>query len=1377
MIAPPANTISRLGESTPPITGDAPTFGSVSPEPTSLGYAPDTVLVRYKQATTSVQMEAAQTGVEAEVAYAFTLVPGLVQLRLPADGPSVVEAVTKLSALPYVEYAQPDYLLSVAREPDDSYWPDLWGMGAIRAPEAWNTTTGKQAFVVAIIDTGIDYTHPDLAANIWTNANEIAGNNVDDDGNGYVDDIHGWDFVNGDNDPMDDHDHGTHTAGTVGAVGDNGIGVVGVNWNVQLMALKFIGQNGTGLDSDAARALEYATSMGVRVSNNSYIGWEYSQAFYDAIRYSQAAGHLFVAAAGNWGFDTDVLPMFPAAYDLDNIISVAAIDSADILADWSNYGIESVDLGAPGVWILSTVRGGYAWANGTSMAAPHVAGAAALLYGFYATETYSQIRDRILDTARLVPSLAGKTATGGVLDLAAALRGGTRTPTPTRGTPTVTPTATPPPVPIAVNTTRDRDGPCQQPPAGDCALREAIRLANDMPGRQTITIPAGTYVLTRPDILLLTEDVTLIGAGAASTIVDRFGFGNAFVLNDGWEAEFDGLTVINGNFGITSWYGDLVVKNCVVRDNASVGVHGGNVTIENSVIENNTVGGVSVHYNGYVLDSQVTNNGGIGFACGGFSSECVLRRSRVAGNGGEGVHMQTFLESAPLLIENSAIVDNHDWGITGSGEFPTAVVRNSTIARNALGGIRWQSPLVGTPLLALVNITLNENDLSGAATVENTIVGGAGCDTVLWSLGHNLIADPLLCPFLPATGDLTGDPRLGSYADGYYPLAANSRAIDAGNDASCTPADQLGQLRRDGNGDGNVVCDIGAIEFQPAEAAWRFRGYTYQGRPGDRNHGLVGVRLWLFGRDEGQPAPGRVIESKISDGSGFFNFYVTQPPGFDLYRLAAEAPPGMTGTGVLSEDGTVVDNLTVEWLRPLPEVHLNEFYFDIPTPTPTVTPISTRTPSPTLSPTASTTHTPTPSLTLTLTATETPTLASPPTDTPTPASALQSIWMPLILRFPPAPVWQIETVDGSDGAYVGGLVSLALDSEQRPAISYVDRDVAQLKFARYVQSGGNCGLSGDWQCDPIAPASSGPVWVSSSLAFDSADRPHIAYPSAGEGNKLMVAQWVVSGGNCGSDNAWLCQLIDESSWFGWVSMALDASDAAHISYADFRNGGLRYAHLTGAGGNCGPDQTWQCDVVVHTQTRTWIEHSLAVDVDGIPHIAYTNDGLRLAHYRGANGNCGSAQDWQCDLIDATSSGNVALRIDADNHPHIAYLKGQGVNYAHWVGAGGNCGPALSWQCDAVDASTWVGWGLALAFDHEGQPHLSYQAIVEHDLRYAHFVGMGGNCGSAGQWDCRTVDSDGDFGYVSSIAVDGAGQVHIGYLDGMNGDLKYAASLP
>jgi subtilisin family serine protease len=340
------------------------------------------------------------------------------------------------SAVSGVVYAAPDDVIQVAATtPNDPLYSSLWGMNNtgqdggtagmdIDAPEAWDLSTGSSTVVVADIDTGVDYTHPDLAANMWTNPGEVAGDSVDNDGNGYVDDVYGIDACNNDSDPMDDNGHGTHTAGTIGAVGNNGIGVAGVNWNVKIMALKFLSGSGSGSLSSAVICLQYVTRMkteyGVNVvaSSNSWAGASYHQALYDAIAASNAAGVMFVAAAGNMGNNSDLVPQYPAAYDLPGIISVAAINSSNRRASFSNYGSTSVDLGAPGVNVLSTTPdGNYGAKSGTSMATPHVAGAVALAAAYAGNLSLPQVKAAILDSVDPVPDLAGRSVSGGRLNV------------------------------------------------------------------------------------------------------------------------------------------------------------------------------------------------------------------------------------------------------------------------------------------------------------------------------------------------------------------------------------------------------------------------------------------------------------------------------------------------------------------------------------------------------------------------------------------------------------------------------------------------------------------------------------------------------------------------------------------------------------------------------------------------------------------------------------------------------------------------------------------------------------------------------------------------------------------------------------------------
>ncbi|MCA9169466.1 MAG: S8 family serine peptidase, partial [Planctomycetales bacterium] len=238
----------------------------------------------------------------------------------------------------------------------------------------------------------------------------------------FIDDIHGYDFVNEDGDPMDDNDHGTHVAGTIGAVANNGIGVAGVNWNVKLMALKFLDAAGSGFTSDAIRALNYAVAMGAQVSNNSWGGGGFSSSLYNAISNASAANHIFVAAAGNDAADNDAVPSYPANYDLPNVISVAATDRNDQLASFSNFGATTVDLAAPGVSILSTTPGNtYSSFSGTSMATPHVAGAISLVREMHPAWSNTQVINQILESVDIVPSLSGKVATGGRLNLGTAM--------------------------------------------------------------------------------------------------------------------------------------------------------------------------------------------------------------------------------------------------------------------------------------------------------------------------------------------------------------------------------------------------------------------------------------------------------------------------------------------------------------------------------------------------------------------------------------------------------------------------------------------------------------------------------------------------------------------------------------------------------------------------------------------------------------------------------------------------------------------------------------------------------------------------------------------------------------------------------------------
>ena len=367
--------------------------------------------------------------------------------RIRSRSQSTRALLARLSGHPAVAYAEPNFIVTALAEPTDPLMPYLWGLqnigqavngGApgspdadIDATDAWDVATGSSAHVVAVVDTGIDYTHPDLAANVWSAPAPftvtIGGVPIT-----CAAGTHGFNAITRACDPMDDHNHGTHVAGTIGAAAGNGIGVVGVNWDASLMGLKFLDASGSGTIADAINAIDFAIQTraafaaaggaDVRVLSNSWGGRDYSQALADEIAAAGSHDMLFVAAAGNDGLSNDIWPMYPASYDVPNIVSVAATTGTDGRAWFSNYGAVTVDLGAPGMDILSTTIGGnYAFASGTSMATPHVSGAAALVLSRCDLDT-ATLKAALLATVQPVTALATTTATGGRLDVNGAVR-------------------------------------------------------------------------------------------------------------------------------------------------------------------------------------------------------------------------------------------------------------------------------------------------------------------------------------------------------------------------------------------------------------------------------------------------------------------------------------------------------------------------------------------------------------------------------------------------------------------------------------------------------------------------------------------------------------------------------------------------------------------------------------------------------------------------------------------------------------------------------------------------------------------------------------------------------------------------------------------
>ena len=399
-------------------------------------YVEGEVLVKFKNGTASQFARSANIQIGASVLEEFTDLKWQ-RVKLPA-GLSVRDAITRYENFAEVEYVQPNFYYHLLATPNDSQYTNsaMYGLGKIGAPSAWDLSTGSSDIVVADIDTGMRYTHEDLAANAWKNTGEIPNDNIDNDGNGFIDDYYGWDFFYNDSNPFDDAGgHGTHTAGTIGAVGNNGVGVVGVNWNVKIMPVKIYSPAGTDSTSTMlVNAYNYVRMMkmrgvNIRVTNNSYGGCGeacgYDQATKDALDAMGDADILNVFAAGNSNTNNEVSPHYPSNYTSPSVLAVAASTSTDAKASFSSYGVVSVDLAAPGSGVRSTYASSdssYANLSGTSMATPHVAGAAALLASYNPQLSAQSLKATLMNTVDVLPAWNGLVKTGGRLNVANALQ-------------------------------------------------------------------------------------------------------------------------------------------------------------------------------------------------------------------------------------------------------------------------------------------------------------------------------------------------------------------------------------------------------------------------------------------------------------------------------------------------------------------------------------------------------------------------------------------------------------------------------------------------------------------------------------------------------------------------------------------------------------------------------------------------------------------------------------------------------------------------------------------------------------------------------------------------------------------------------------------
>jgi len=396
----------------------------------NLPYLQGHLLVKILPGYSPAHLEKIADKIKAKIAESYWLVKGL-NLYLFEENVDIEEAAKEFLANNAVQYAEPDYIYRIAT-PNDPMFSKQWALendgqnlgskdADINASSAWDIEKGRADKVIGVIDTGIDYTHPDLLENLWRNALEIPGDGIDNDNNGYVDDIHGANIVTGKGDPMDDNQHGTHVAGIIGAKADNSIGTSGVAPNVSIVACKFLGANGFGTVSNAIKCMQYLAQLKTRVenpinlvaTNNSWSGRFPSQAMFDAIKAHDDIGILFVAAAGNSHINNDTESTYPANYQLPNVISVAATDSNDRLASFSNFGKKSVHVAAPGVKILSTVLNhNYAELSGTSMAAPHVAGLAALIASHFLDLGHYAIKNLILAGGTKIAATENSTISG-----------------------------------------------------------------------------------------------------------------------------------------------------------------------------------------------------------------------------------------------------------------------------------------------------------------------------------------------------------------------------------------------------------------------------------------------------------------------------------------------------------------------------------------------------------------------------------------------------------------------------------------------------------------------------------------------------------------------------------------------------------------------------------------------------------------------------------------------------------------------------------------------------------------------------------------------------------------------------------------------------